>query len=643
MSYNESKEEKRERLLALFFNLVQAGDKKKGLTRETIVKELKVDDAAALRKGKMRKKLAYDGDETATRQKFERDKSDIRDLGITISTRKGLNDIEEYWIDKDSVFAPSINFTPEEQRVVDSAYALLGMTHTGIERVFDKGKTPSGSLQATVSVQVLFQALNKKLKVKLTYRTTTAKKYVFAPLHIFVDAGNSYVVGWDETDDRVLGFRINRIEGYPEIIGPVTVTPENRKAAMAWVPNFEEKPQPVNAEFSISSLHRQIVARQFPDALFSDNDGDLLGVTIPFQGLTIGRQSIVSLGRYVRGLRAGELKKEVAKWLKGVNQDSDLVARDFSFDEASGRASSFAEGLQLVASVYASDGPVLASTLARIHNLEIDEVKTIMSRLISMAYCESATSYLVSVGMADDLESDPDPADPSYEFQGDADIILNYSAVTWVDIFDLDVALKEAAWTQPSELLSRVIAKVDAAVQGKITVVQERPEFLDTVLEMKNRDMTMEYWTDNTEKSKIRKVVPGDIRIRKGNFYFRGYDLDATRWKTWRVDRIVDVTVKGSLKDVTAVDEQSETWVEMNFATIPVVIAIKSEIRWLFESLPRVSWKKVDNMGFVIQIFVSDVEFLDRLMVEAGPYASVLTPEYRTAGRELAKRILKTL
>ena len=642
MSYNESKEEKRERLLALFFNLVQAGDEKKGLTRETIVKDLKVDDAAALRKGKTRKKLAYDGDETATRQKFERDKSDIRDLGITISTRKGLNDIEEYWIDKDSVFAPSINFTPEEQRVVDSAYALLGITHTGIERIFDKGKTPSGSLQATVSVQVLFQALNKKLKVKLTYRTTTAKKYVFAPLYIFVDAGNSYVVGWDEDNDRVLGFRINRIEGYPEIIGPVTVTPEMRKAAMVWVPNFEEKPQPVNAEFSISSLHREIVARKFPDAVFSDKDGDLLEVVIPFQGLTTGRQSIVSLGRYVRGLHAGELKKEVVKWLKGVNQNSDLVAHDFSFDETSGRASSFAEGLQLVASVYASDEPVLASTLARIHNLEIDEVKTILSRLISMAYIGKKGDYLVSVGIADDLESDPDPADPSYEFQGTHNV-LNYSSVTWADIFDLDIALKEAAWTQPSELLSRVIAKVDEAVQGKISVVQERPEFLDTVSEMKNRDMTMEYWTDNTEKSKIRKVVPGDIRIRKGNFYFRGYDLDATRWKTWRVDRIVDVTVKGSFKDVTAVDEQSETWVEMNFATIPVVIAIKSEIRWLFESLPRVSWKKVDNMGFVIQIFVSDGEFLDRLMVEAGPYASVLTPEYRTAGRELAKRILKTL
>ena len=642
MSYNESKEEKRERLLALFFNLVQAGDEKKGLTRETIVKDLKVDDAAALRKGKTRKKLAYDGDETATRQKFERDKSDIRDLGITISTRKGLNDIEEYWIDKDSVFAPSINFTPEEQRVVDSAYALLGITHKGIERIFDKGKTPSGSLQATVSVQVLFQALNKKLKVKLTYRTTTAKKYVFAPLYIFVDAGNLYVVGWDEDNDRVLGFRINRIEGYPEIIGPVTVTPEMRKAAMVWVPNFEEKPQPVNAEFSISSLHREIVARKFPDAVFSDKDGDLLEVVIPFQGLTTGRQSIVSLGRYVRGLHAGELKKEVVKWLKGVNQNSDLVAHDFSFDETSGRASSFAEGLQLVASVYASDEPVLASTLARIHNLEIDEVKTILSRLISMAYIGEKGDYLVSVGIADDLESDPDPADPSYEFQGTHNV-LNYSSVTWADIFDLDIALKEAAWTQPSELLSRVIAKVDEAVQGKISVVQERPEFLDTVSEMKNRDMTMEYWTDNTEKSKIRKVVPGDIRIRKGNFYFRGYDLDATRWKTWRVDRIVDVTVKGSFKDVTAVDEQSETWVEMNFATIPVVIAIKSEIRWLFESLPRVSWKKVDNMGFVIQIFVSDGEFLDRLMVEAGPYASVLTPEYRTAGRELAKRILKTL
>ena len=78
-------EQSRERLVALILLLQRAWSDGRPLTQEEIIRELKVDEYPASSKGP-KKVRAYEGNEGAVRQKFERDKARIRDLGFDIET-----------------------------------------------------------------------------------------------------------------------------------------------------------------------------------------------------------------------------------------------------------------------------------------------------------------------------------------------------------------------------------------------------------------------------------------------------------------------------------------------------------------------------------------------------------------------------
>jgi hypothetical protein len=78
-------EEARERKIALFWTLVQSFERRSPISQEEIISTLKIDDLRAAGTAP-RKKLAYVGAADAVRQKFERDKAAIRDMGFEIST-----------------------------------------------------------------------------------------------------------------------------------------------------------------------------------------------------------------------------------------------------------------------------------------------------------------------------------------------------------------------------------------------------------------------------------------------------------------------------------------------------------------------------------------------------------------------------
>lgn len=77
-------EESRERLVALTL-LLQSATRQRPLTQETIVSEMLIDEYPVRASGP-RKVRAYQGGESAIRQKFERDKAKIRELGMQIET-----------------------------------------------------------------------------------------------------------------------------------------------------------------------------------------------------------------------------------------------------------------------------------------------------------------------------------------------------------------------------------------------------------------------------------------------------------------------------------------------------------------------------------------------------------------------------
>ena len=78
-------EQSRERLIALVLLLQRAWPTIAPLTQEEIVRDLKIDEYPVSAKGPQ-KIPAYEGNEGAVRQKFERDKARIRELGFEIET-----------------------------------------------------------------------------------------------------------------------------------------------------------------------------------------------------------------------------------------------------------------------------------------------------------------------------------------------------------------------------------------------------------------------------------------------------------------------------------------------------------------------------------------------------------------------------
>src|SRR3974390_2187342 len=130
-----SAEEMRERKIALFWTLVRAHETGRPITQQEIVESLTIDDLPAKTKIP-KKKRAYDGQDNAFRQKFERDKAAIRDLGFEILTVRNEGDVDAYAIDPASVYVPAIALTPEEIDVVNSALAVLGIGGSGVARLF---------------------------------------------------------------------------------------------------------------------------------------------------------------------------------------------------------------------------------------------------------------------------------------------------------------------------------------------------------------------------------------------------------------------------------------------------------------------------------------------------------------------------
>ena len=107
----KSSDPKRDRLMALVL-LLQNATKDKPLTQDEIIRDLTIDDPKS---NKLMK--AYEGDRLAVRQKFERDKKDIRSNGIQVETSVSGDGTSGYWIDADSMAAVGIFFDEQEERV----------------------------------------------------------------------------------------------------------------------------------------------------------------------------------------------------------------------------------------------------------------------------------------------------------------------------------------------------------------------------------------------------------------------------------------------------------------------------------------------------------------------------------------------
>lgn len=192
----------------------------------------------------------YDSESVdAFRRSFERDKADLRAMGIPIELRpvEELSEVEGYVIPKSQYYLPQLDLEPDELAALRlAAGSVLGggeVAESGLMKLSVDAAAESWSGPRVVwgadlaaeqpALAALYPALLERRSVSFAYRTggaAEARRREVDPYGLVHRRGNWYVVGRDREIDEIRAFKVARIEGAPDLLEDRYDVPEGFRA-----------------------------------------------------------------------------------------------------------------------------------------------------------------------------------------------------------------------------------------------------------------------------------------------------------------------------------------------------------------------------------------------------------------------------
>ena len=643
-------EQSRERLVALVL-LLQRAWQYGALTQEEILRDLKIDEYPAAAKGP-RKIRAYEGLESTVRQKFERDKARIRDLGFEIETVTNDDGSVGYKIDPKSGYAPQIYFSPEEERVVKLALSFCGFGKSGAFSVFNDVPASDGGLEASNYYTPVLRALNLRRALAFEYLSATNKPRLVEPLVIDVFGGASYLVARVKDTSEIKGYRFTRMTSMPVVL-PDTFEVDSDTAfiARAWRPEYAKAPRPLDVVVSTNENYAELLVRQYPNALSATKSNGTVEVGVTFESPRAALRLLLDSADRVRLQSPKSLKNELAAWLKDVNRGKTPDVTTLSFDVVPTN-DVLGQTLQLLHAVYVSEDGLRISELSKRFSLTPEHVRLIMDRLVSLEPMAESTdgtdAFPAHVLKECDDWDDESNDDSTYraDFSDLPEGADDPSPFMWRDLFELNIALREASRIYTDEAIFSAIEKIEDATRGSVQIEMAMNEALLAQVESaieSHSQIKIEYTSGVSGESHARAIEPREMKVLNGHTYVRAYCTTREAWRTFRVDRINAVLATSPVPETRPLDTVSNWLTQVGEEGDEVVVVVEAPNRWLFEPLPGAQWLVLGDGRHAVKFRVSDARFVDYLMLRAGPGAVVATPKYAKAGHELAKRIAAQL
>ncbi|HEX2195950.1 MAG TPA: WYL domain-containing protein [Actinomycetota bacterium] len=250
----------------------------------------------------IRREIAgYESDSLeAFRRAFERDKADLRAMGIPIELRPvdTLSEVEGYVIPKSQYYLPQLDLEPDELAALKlAAESVLGggeLAESGLMKLSVDAATESWAGPRVVwgadvaaeqpALAVLYPALLERTSVAFRYRTgggAEARDREVDAYGLVHRRGNWYVVGRDRALDEVRVFKVARIEGAPRTLDhryevPGGFRAEDHVAGEAW----ELGDAPATATVRFDPEVRWWAEQNHPDAPRRERPGGVVDLEL---------------------------------------------------------------------------------------------------------------------------------------------------------------------------------------------------------------------------------------------------------------------------------------------------------------------------------------------------------------------------
>ena len=176
---------------------------------------------------------------------FERDKNELRDLGIPLETGRvsQFDPTEGYRINREAYALPAVELTPDEAAAVAVATklwespelitatqgALLKLRAAGVDVdahgdvAITSTATLPGLRGSEEVLGILLSAIDSGRAVRFQHRSSRSEPYTtrtVEPWGVVTDKGRWYLVGHDRDRDAMRTFRLSRIGAEVTVIGP---------------------------------------------------------------------------------------------------------------------------------------------------------------------------------------------------------------------------------------------------------------------------------------------------------------------------------------------------------------------------------------------------------------------------------------
>ena len=582
----------------------------------------------------------YDGGADAVRQKFERDKRELRTAGIEIrSVPVDGEDQVGYRIDPASFWLPDLGLDDDEARALGLAAATLGFGGDGVSRVLldVPPAMPAGTLTSLPALPYLYRAIAARSAVIFTHK---GKERRVAPGTLTRHGDRWYLGAVDLAIDEPRHFRVDRISGVPRVEGPGTAVLSDERtaelrAARPWESGRGGRPVTVQVDAAIA---RSVCAELGDGAQVEQGDDGSVTVTVGWGLPGLAKGWVLSMLHHAEVLVPARVRDDLVEWLEAIRDAKPTTPGSVRWQTPRDPAPApgAAQRLLAVLTTLAQQETTSLTALSTRFGMTREQMRTVLLA----AACMGVPPFLHG-----DLLDIQVPVD---EEEGDVvrwiDSGLYRPQLTWRDGFELAASARAAlALTGADDrgALDRALSKLEAVTGAHVDVDAPPPPALAAVevAVADRRQLLLTYYSASSDSVTDRRVDPVAVRERAGRYYVLAWCHLARDWRTFRIDRIdetQDVGVRDHDGEPPPFDDR------FGFADAERVdVALGPEASWLAES------DGVDRLGdladgrTVVRLAVASAGFLARLLLQAGPDAEVLSPDsQRDAGARAAERVL---